>query len=154
MSSLADRVASRLKKVSISQAALARATRVSGASVADWVSGKTKTIKGENLLRAAQALQCTPYWLATGRGPETTEGAVSPDPVSREETVSYFTDKLVEEGKEILRLLDRPSRNEALQWLRGYAAGRKIEPWASAHGDSNKVAKKKSGRPRGRHPGS
>jgi transcriptional regulator with XRE-family HTH domain len=132
MSSLADRVTDRLKEVGIKPADLARAVRVKPSSVSDWMSGETKTIKGENLLRAAQALQCSPHWLATGIGPRGPTEAGSPAHAAREETVSYFTDKLVEEGAEILRLLDRQSRSEAVQWLRGYAAGRKIEPWASA----------------------
>ncbi|QKL07422.1 helix-turn-helix domain-containing protein [Pseudomonas putida] len=53
----------------ISQAALARACGIKAPSVNDWVSGKTKTIEGQNLLLAAEFLGVTPKWLATGRGP-------------------------------------------------------------------------------------
>lgn len=53
----------------ISQASLARACGITAPSVNDWVSGKTKTIEGQNLLRAAEFLGVTPKWLATGRGP-------------------------------------------------------------------------------------
>nr|WP_122302276.1 S24 family peptidase [Pseudomonas amygdali] len=52
----------------ISQAALARACGVTAPSVNDWVSGKTKTIEGQNLLLAADFLQVVPLWLATGKG--------------------------------------------------------------------------------------
>nr|WP_189666761.1 S24 family peptidase [Pseudomonas amygdali] len=52
----------------ISQAALARACGVTAPSVNDWVSGKTKTIEGQNLLLAADFLQVLPLWLATGKG--------------------------------------------------------------------------------------
>jgi hypothetical protein len=99
--------------------------------VSDWMSGETKTIKGENLLRAAQALQCSPQWLASGIGPKLHTAPDATAAVAREETVRYITDKLVDEGAEILRLLDRRSRSEALHWLRGFAAGRKIEPYAA-----------------------
>lgn len=52
----------------ISQAALARACKVSQPSVNDWLSGKTKTIKGPTLLRVARFLRVSPDWLATGKG--------------------------------------------------------------------------------------
>ncbi|MFJ4349433.1 S24 family peptidase [Pseudomonas sp. NPDC089428] len=52
----------------ISQAALARACGIRPPSVNDWLSGKTKTIEGQNLLRAAEFLKVTPMWLATGKG--------------------------------------------------------------------------------------
>ncbi|KTC25459.1 hypothetical protein AO392_14640 [Pseudomonas putida] len=52
----------------ISQAALARACGIKPPSVNDWISGKTKTIEGQNLLRAAEFLKVTPMWLATGKG--------------------------------------------------------------------------------------
>ena len=52
----------------ISQAALARACGIKPPSVNDWISGKTKTIEGQNLLLAADFLKVTPMWLATGKG--------------------------------------------------------------------------------------
>lgn len=53
----------------VSQAALARACGIKPPSVNDWLSGKTKTIEGQNLLLAAEFLGVAPKWLATGRGP-------------------------------------------------------------------------------------
>lgn len=53
----------------LSQSDLARACGIRPASVNNWVSGKTKTIEGENLLNAARALNVSPDWLATGHGP-------------------------------------------------------------------------------------
>lgn len=53
----------------VTQAALARACGVRAPSVNDWISGKTKTIEGENLLVAADYLKVMPMWLATGKGP-------------------------------------------------------------------------------------
>lgn len=58
----------------ISQAALARACGIKPPSVNDWISGKTKTIEGQNLLHAAEFLKVTPMWLATGRGPMRKQG--------------------------------------------------------------------------------
>lgn len=47
---------------------LARAVGVKPPSVSDWLSGKSKTMEGENLLRAAKHLGVNPVWLATGKG--------------------------------------------------------------------------------------
>ena len=52
----------------VTQAALARACGVRAPSVNDWISGKTKTIEGQNLLIAADYLKVMPMWLATGKG--------------------------------------------------------------------------------------
>jgi transcriptional regulator with XRE-family HTH domain len=52
----------------VSQAALARACSVKPPSVNDWLSGKTKTIEGANLLAAAAHLNVNALWLATGKG--------------------------------------------------------------------------------------
>jgi len=140
VSSLAERIAERLETVKITPADLARAVKVKPPSVSAWLSGDTKTIKGENLLRAAQALRCSPHWLATGIGPK--HGSDTPPAAAaRDPGVSYLTDPLIEEAAEILRNLDRHARLEAMQWLRGYAAGRKIEPWAS-NGPGHPVARK------------
>ena len=47
---------------------LARAVGVKPPSVSDWLSGKSKTMEGENLLRTAKFLNINPVWLATGSG--------------------------------------------------------------------------------------
>lgn len=47
---------------------LARAVGVKPPSVSDWLSGKSQTMEGENLLRAAKHLNINPVWLATGKG--------------------------------------------------------------------------------------
>lgn len=66
---LAERVALALNEEGRSQTDLAKAIGVRAPSVNDWISGKTKTIKGENLLRAASFLRVRPEWLSMGRGP-------------------------------------------------------------------------------------
>lgn len=45
---------------------LARAVGVKPPSVSDWLSGKSKTMEGENLLRASKFLNVNPSWLASG----------------------------------------------------------------------------------------
>ncbi|WP_228266320.1 helix-turn-helix domain-containing protein, partial [Acinetobacter baumannii] len=47
---------------------LARAVGVKPPSVSDWLSGKSKKMEGENLLRAAKYLKVNALWLATGAG--------------------------------------------------------------------------------------
>jgi transcriptional regulator with XRE-family HTH domain len=47
---------------------LADAVGVKPPSVSDWLSGKSKTMEGENLLRAAKFLGVNPMWLASGIG--------------------------------------------------------------------------------------
>jgi len=47
---------------------LARAVGVKPPSVSDWLSGKSKTMEGENLLKASSFLGVNPSWLATGTG--------------------------------------------------------------------------------------
>lgn len=52
-----------------SKAGLAKAAKISTASVSQWFDGSTKSIKGEALLFAAKYLGVSPGWLATGSGP-------------------------------------------------------------------------------------
>ena len=50
------------------QADLARYCRVKPPSVADWVSGKTKKLDGDNLLRLSEFFSANPVWVSTGKG--------------------------------------------------------------------------------------
>ncbi len=47
---------------------LARVVGVKPPSVSDWLSGKSKSMEGENLLKTAKFLGVNPVWLATGAG--------------------------------------------------------------------------------------
>lgn len=47
---------------------LARFVGVRPPSVSDWLSGKSKTMEGENLLKTAKFLNVDPVWLANGTG--------------------------------------------------------------------------------------
>ena len=68
MTSLSERIKFRLRTLNKTQAGLCRYCKVKAPSVSKWLSGMTKTLKGENLLRAAEFLECDPDWLATGKG--------------------------------------------------------------------------------------
>lgn len=52
---------------------LARAVGVKPPSVSDWLSGKSKTMEGPNLIRAAKFLKVNSTWLGTGVGKATDE---------------------------------------------------------------------------------
>ena len=66
--SLSERITARLIAVDTNKNRLAIATKTSRSSVSKWVDGQTVNIKGEKLIRAAAHLQCSPTWLATGKG--------------------------------------------------------------------------------------
>lgn len=69
--SLSERLALAMERSGINQADLARACQVKPPSVHGWLSGKSKFLRGENLLLAASALGVNQQWLATGQGPMT-----------------------------------------------------------------------------------
>lgn len=50
------------------KAALARHCKIEPPSVSDWVSGRTVTLEGKNLIKAAEFFNVNPSWLATGKG--------------------------------------------------------------------------------------
>jgi phage repressor protein C with HTH and peptisase S24 domain len=69
MTTLAERIAelsSGMKRGWM--AALARHCKINPVSVSDWVAGRTKSLDGANLLRAADFFKVNPEWLATGKG--------------------------------------------------------------------------------------
>lgn len=66
---LADRLLAAMERSGINQADLARACGVKPPSVHGWLSGKSKFLRGENLLKAAAALGVRQQWLAMGDGP-------------------------------------------------------------------------------------
>ena len=66
---IADRLAFAMKKIRISQVVLARRCGVAPSSVHGWLSGKSRFVRGENLLIAAKVVGVSPLWLALGKGP-------------------------------------------------------------------------------------
>ncbi|RJE69711.1 repressor [Acinetobacter sp. JS678] len=71
MNTLAERLRYAMEVLSpkkIKGVELARAVGVKPPSVSDWLSGKSKTMEGENLLKASKFLGVNPSWLASGNG--------------------------------------------------------------------------------------
>ncbi|WP_347454293.1 XRE family transcriptional regulator [Acinetobacter thermotolerans] len=56
---------------------LARAVGVKPPSVSDWLSGKSKTMEGPNLIKAAKFLKVNSTWLGTGVGKPTDKEELS-----------------------------------------------------------------------------
>ncbi|MFD1246119.1 S24 family peptidase [Paralysiella testudinis] len=68
MNTLAERIRFRLKSLGKTQAGLGKYCKVRPPSITKWLNGSTKTLRGQNLLRAAEFLECDPDWLAEGKG--------------------------------------------------------------------------------------
>lgn len=77
MSTLSERIREALVESGVTQADLVRATGAKAASVSNWVGGRTKNLKGENLVAAAQLLGVEEAWLASGVGPKRRAGKTS-----------------------------------------------------------------------------
>lgn len=74
MNTLAERLKYAMETLPLKKVkgvALARAVGVTPPSVSDWLSGKSKTMEGENLVKAAKFLGVDSTWLATGKGEPT-----------------------------------------------------------------------------------
>ncbi|WP_454844872.1 helix-turn-helix domain-containing protein [Ralstonia thomasii] len=65
---LSDRLQTAMDLRGANQTQLAHACGVKPPSVHGWLNGKSKFLKGENLLAAAEFLRVNPWWLATGKG--------------------------------------------------------------------------------------
>lgn len=66
MQTLSERLSLAMKHREVKAIQLAQAIGVSGPSVSDWITGKSKSIEGKNLIRAARFLGVSPEWLALG----------------------------------------------------------------------------------------
>lgn len=72
---LSDRLREAMTDAGMNQRELADACNVKPPSVNGWLSGKAKFLRGENLLRAAMALDVSDQWLATGKPPKARKAA-------------------------------------------------------------------------------
>lgn len=68
MSTLSERLKEAMELAQVKQVDLARACDVRPPSVADWLTGRTKNIRGANLVAAARVLKVNEAWLADGKG--------------------------------------------------------------------------------------
>lgn len=113
---LSERLQLAMREAGVSQAELARACSVKPPSVNGWLSGKSKFLRGENLLAAAKALGVSQNWLATGKGPmhtrqgdENTEPG--PDILGRVPLISWVQAGAWSE------IIDNLSPGDAEEWL-------------------------------------
>lgn len=80
MTTLAERLQLAMDaKPGASQAGLARHCHASAASVSNWFTGETKTLKAQSLVLAAEYFAVRPRWLLDGRGPMRATGPCKPD---------------------------------------------------------------------------
>lgn len=120
--------------------ALADACGVKPSSVSDWLSGKSKSMEGSNLIAASEFLSVRPKWLAEGLGPMRFVSTYDQEPLRASENVAAFpkpaTDPLSIELLDLFSQLDQPSKIEYLAHLRGFLAGRRPH----SYGKASKVA--------------
>ena len=102
MQTLQERISESLRRAGMRPADLARRAGVKRATVSLWLNGPTKTLSGENLTRAAQALNVDAHWLSTG------EGRPDPDVIGLAEPAApYGDEKNLLEKYRALRPRDR-----------------------------------------------
>jgi transcriptional regulator with XRE-family HTH domain len=126
MSALADRIKERLLATGLSNAQLAKASKVKQPTAHNWGSGKTKAIKGEPLLAAATALGVNPKWLATGVGPKFPEARPLAEPryAVRDAVASYdikLDDVWTREAVMLLTKMSPEDRRAAVLNLRVFS---------------------------------
>jgi transcriptional regulator with XRE-family HTH domain len=80
MSSWGNRIKVGLQKPGLSQAGLARACKVSGPTVSEWVNDGIQMLAGDNLVAAAKYLRCSAEWIMTGHGAGPQSQSVGLDP--------------------------------------------------------------------------
>jgi phage repressor protein C with HTH and peptisase S24 domain len=88
---LSERLKAAMDEAGVSQAELARACGVKPPSIHGWLSGKSKFLRGENLLSAARALGVEQQWLATGVGPRRAGELILSAPLTTGHTYSEST---------------------------------------------------------------
>lgn len=115
---LADRLKEAMKgPPKITGVMLAKACGVKPPSVSDWLTGKSKTMEGANLLAASRLLGVNPEWLATGKGPMRHHLAahhlVAHHLVAREpSTIQNYVVLSPDEHREISELLNQLDRDQ------------------------------------------
>lgn len=69
MNTLAERLKQAMEDARVKQVDIARAAGIKPPSVADWLTGRTKNIRGPNLVSVARFLNVSEAWLADGKLP-------------------------------------------------------------------------------------
>ena len=68
MKTLSARLQHALSVRGKSPAELARAVKKTESAVSQWLSGETKSMRGDNLMAVSSFLNCLPAWLSSGIG--------------------------------------------------------------------------------------
>lgn len=67
MNTFSDRILAQRKKLNLTQSDVAKKIGIARVSYTQWELGETNP-KGENLLKLATVLQCSPGWIMSGKG--------------------------------------------------------------------------------------
>lgn len=78
MSTLSERLKLAIERAGVSKSDLAKACGVKPASVSDWLSGKSKSMRAPVAQKAADFLGVSVLWLSTGEGSPDSDSNVSP----------------------------------------------------------------------------
>lgn len=101
MNTLSDRLAFVMRKKNIKQADLMRATGASRPAIHNWLSGSTKNLKGEYLVKTATYLKVNTDWLAYGIGQMDSHW---PFKRVRPEDLSSLSEEVLEDIEDIILL--------------------------------------------------
>ncbi len=94
----------------ITQTVLAERCGIRQASVSDWFTGKTKSLRGDNLMKVAAFLKVSPRWLGQGAGSMWPSSAESVELINS----PLYEEKLTHRGLRIVsRLAEAESGNAA-----------------------------------------
>lgn len=122
MSTISDRIATRMRELNIKQVDLINTYGLSKGTVSKWVSG-TNTPNGENLTKLAKILNTTEAWIINGEIKEKSNASISSiqvevyedgDPVPEGYVaIDYYDDVFVSAGNGYLNL-EKPSDKKML----------------------------------------
>lgn len=120
MTTLKDRLNAALaEKPSGSKADMARDCTVSDSAVSFWFSGKTKALRGKNLITAARYLGVDPSWLSGGRDLKPVRASQKETDAHQYVKVSRLELPVVLEQQEAAALDELPPLAFRRDWLKG-----------------------------------
>lgn len=82
MSTLAERLKEALAQSGVKQIEIASLCKIAPASVSDWFTGKTKSIRSTHLEKVANLLNVSSVWLSTGQGEMKSQTVLAEDKVN------------------------------------------------------------------------
>jgi transcriptional regulator with XRE-family HTH domain len=88
---LAERIEEAITGSGKSKAQVARECEVSTSAVSQWLSGETRSLKGDTAIALEQATGYRAYWILHGKGPKTAAETVTVWPFSKV-PLERFTD--------------------------------------------------------------